>query len=364
VRILAPLGVLVATLLVGIDTAAAGAPTVTGVSPNTSSTGVTVKVLGSGLGETSAAVFGGNVAGTIVSKAAGEVDVVVPSMARTGSLILTTPGGTASTSFYVMPNVSGHTNSHTVGSTVTISGSGLANVTSVSIDGANASFHVVSALEIQATIPADAAPTGALRVHSNNGSAGDPYFHVDPTISGFSPASAAVGATITIGGTGFGSPQVRFHGGSTGTVTDSSHTTIKVTVPAAATTGPITVTTPGGSATSVSSFTVIVTPDFSLSVAPASQTVRRGGRTSYTVTITSSNGFNGSVQLTLSGLPGIGLPGITSPAFSPDPVPAGGTSSTLTIPTSSRMATGTYTLTISGASGSLKHTFQVSLTLQ
>jgi len=62
---------------------------------------------------------------------------------------------------------------------------------------------------------------------------------------------------------------VRFHGGSTGHVTDSSHTAIKVIVPSNAQSGPITVSTSGGTATSAGSFTFIVTPNFSLSVAPA-----------------------------------------------------------------------------------------------
>ena len=141
-------------------------PTIASVSPS-GSVGATVKVLGSGLGETSRVVFAGNAVGTVVSKAAGEVDVVVPSTARNGKLTLTTPGGTASTPvpFHVRPTVSGvSADSHTVGSAVTISGSGLADVMYVSINDANASFHVVSPNEIRATIPSDASPHGNVRV--------------------------------------------------------------------------------------------------------------------------------------------------------------------------------------------------------
>lgn len=338
-------------------------PKITSVSPNTWSTGGTVTVFGSGLGETSAAVFAGAAAGTIVSTAPGEVHVGVPSMARTGNLTLTTPGGTASVLFHVKPNVTGvaTVDRHTVGSTVTISGSGLASVDSVNINGASASFHVDSPLQIRATIPADAYPSGDLEVRSSSGSSASHYFHVAPTISGFSPATAAAGDTITIGGTGFGALLVRFPGGSTGIITASSHTMIKVTVPNGATTGPITVTTPGGSATTAGN--LIISPDFSLSVAPASQTASRGGKSSYTVTIKRTNGFSGSVQLNVEGLlPGLG--GRVGAAFSPNPVPAGGTTATLTVTTDTRTAAGTYTVTITGTSGSLKHTVQVSLTVQ
>ena len=90
----------------------------------------------------------------------------------------------------------------------------------------------------------------------------------------------------------------------------------------------------------------------------------RGGSTTYAVTIKPSNGFSGPVQLGLSGLPIGVLPSITRPGFSPNPVPAGGTSSTLTVTPGSKTATGTYTLTITGTSGSLTHSFQVSLTVK
>jgi subtilase family serine protease len=46
-----------------------------------------------------------------------------------------------------------------------------------------------------------------------------------------------------------------------------------------------------------------LTPDFSLSRSPASQTVVQGNGTSYTVTVAPSNGFNGTVSLSASGLP-------------------------------------------------------------
>src|SRR5713101_2190642 len=44
-------------------------------------------------------------------------------------------------------------------------------------------------------------------------------------------------------------------------------------------------------------------PDFSLSVSPSSQTVTAGNGTTYTATVAPSNGFNGTVSLTVSGVP-------------------------------------------------------------
>ena len=75
----------------------------------------------------------------------------------------------------------------------------------------------------------------------------------------FTPHSGISGASVTIFGTGF-SPTpdentVRFNG-VVASVQSASSTQIKAVVPSAASTGPITITTPGGSATSSTPFTV------------------------------------------------------------------------------------------------------------
>jgi hypothetical protein len=77
-----------------------------------------------------------------------------------------------------------------------------------------------------------------------------------PTITSFSPTSGPVGATVTINGTNFtGATSVKFNG-VTATFIVNSATKITATVPTGATTGRITVTTPGGTATSTADFTV------------------------------------------------------------------------------------------------------------
>jgi RHS repeat-associated protein len=84
----------------------------------------------------------------------------------------------------------------------------------------------------------------------------------------FDPDSGPVGSSVTIYGTGFSSTasqnNVSFNGVAA-TVTSASATTLVVTVPAGATTGPISVTTPAGSATSASSFTVAASNQPSIS---------------------------------------------------------------------------------------------------
>jgi RHS repeat-associated protein len=78
-------------------------------------------------------------------------------------------------------------------------------------------------------------------------------------ILAFAPSHGPAGTAVTISGTGFSttaaSNVVKFNG-TTATVTAATSTRLEVTVPAGATTGPITVTAPGGSATSSDPFTV------------------------------------------------------------------------------------------------------------
>lgn len=90
-------------------------------------------------------------------------------------------------------------------------------------------------------------------------------------------------------------------------------------------------------------------PDFTLTLSPTSQSVRGGSQVSYTVTLSSVNGFTGTVALSVSGLPS-GSAG----TFSPSSVTGSG-ASVLTI-TTTPSPRGTFTFTVSGTSGAMSHT--------
>ena len=98
---------------------------------------------------------------------------------------------------------------------------------------------------------------------------------IKPTISGFTPASAPVGAAVTITGTNFdptpANNTVTFFNGVAAVVTSSSSTQIVTSVPQGAATGPLSVTTSEvvQGATSATDFTVIPPPAIS-SFTPAS----------------------------------------------------------------------------------------------
>ncbi len=99
------------------------------------------------------------------------------------------------------------------------------------------------------------------------------------------------------------------------------------------------------------------TPGYSLSASPGSVSVVQGGSGSSTITSTVFDGFDSAVTLSASGQPG----GVTI-GFSPTSITGTG-SSTMSITVASSVATGNYTITVSGVSGGTTETTTVSLTV-
>jgi len=189
--------------------------------------------------------------------------------------------------------------------------------------------------------------------------------------------AAPTSVTVTQGGTGTSTITVNPTNGFTGSVSLSASglpsgvtasfnptsttgtSTLTLTASGTATTGTATVTITGTSGslshTTTVTLTVNAAPNFTLSAAPSSLTVTQGNSGNSTITVNPTNGFNGSVSLSASGLPS----GVTA---SFNPASTTGTS-TLTLTASTSAATGTTTVTITGTSGSLTHTTTVTLTV-
>jgi hypothetical protein len=103
------------------------------------------------------------------------------------------------------------------------------------------------------------------------------------------------------------------------------------------------------------------TPDFTLSVTPATVTLTQGGAPqSATISIAAKNSFSGTVQVTLSDLPS----GVATNPASPLQI-ATSTSATATVLIGASIATppGSATITARATSGSLSHAATFSLTI-
>jgi subtilase family serine protease len=111
------------------------------------------------------------------------------------------------------------------------------------------------------------------------------------------------------------------------------------------------------SAQSSSTSTVAAAPaDFSIS-APATASVRRNNSASLAVTVNPQNGYTSPTTMSVTGLPS----GV-SPTWSANPATPG-QATTLKLTAGSFAQTGTFTLTIKGAAGTLSHTTTTRLTV-
>jgi uncharacterized repeat protein (TIGR03803 family) len=154
--------------------------------------------------------------------------------------------------FVALPATSGR-----VATAVGILGGGLTGTTSVKFNGTAATFTLVSDTYITAKVPAGAT-TGFVTVVTSAGTLkSNQKFRVIPSIKTFSPSSGAVGIPVVITGVSLtGSTKVTFGAVAATSFTVDSDTQVTATVPTGAKTGKIMITTPGGTATSTTSFTV------------------------------------------------------------------------------------------------------------
>jgi lysophospholipase L1-like esterase len=289
-----------------VITAAAFAPSVTSFTPSSGVPGATVTISGTRLYKASAVKFNG-VAATITSNDATTIKALVPAAATDGPISITTQDGTATSgnSFDVLapktPKVSSFSPTSGVpGTTVTISGSGLLGATAVKFDGKTAKITSNTASTIKVIVPADAT-TGKVSVTTPGGTATSTQTFTAkpapaPNISSFSPTSGPIGKIVTISGSGLlGATSVKFNGIEAAISSDTA-TAIKAIVPLGATTGKISVTTPGGTDLSTGNFVVKASPVPKItSFSPTS------GVPGTLVTITGS-GFLGATSVKFGGV--------------------------------------------------------------
>jgi hypothetical protein len=327
----------------GGDTAG-GAPAIASFAPASGPVGTSVLISGTNFTGTTAVTFN-SVSASFMVGSDTTMQATVPAGATTGPLSVTTPRGTMSSTdnFTVVspPTIGSFApSSGPAAISVTINGTNFTGATSVTFNAVSASFTVTSATEIQATVPAGAA-TGLLSVTTPGGTATSSgvFAVVDPpTITSFAPTSGPVGTSVTISGTNFtGATSVTFNSVSA-SFSVTSATAIRATVPAGVTTGPMSVTTAGGTAISSSAFTVVSLPTIT-GFSPTS------GSVGTSVTISGTN-FTGATSVTFNTV-GASFT-VTSAAEIQATVPAGATTGLLSVttPLGTARSTSNFTVTV------------------
>jgi hypothetical protein len=214
---------------------------------------------------------------------------------------------------------------------VTITGTNFTGATSVAFNGTSTlDFYVFSSTEIVVFVP-PGATSGPISVTTpfGIGTSSDSFTATasPPDICCFDPTSAPVGTSVHIMGVDLtGATSVTFNGTADPSFVVNSPTDITAHVPAGATSGPISVTTPGGTATSGGSFTVTLPqPPTISSFTPTSGTVG----TSVDI---QGSGFTGTTSVKFNGAADASF-AVNSSTDITAHVPSGASSGTISVTT-------------------------------
>jgi RHS repeat-associated protein len=259
------------------------APSITGISPASATVGTVLTITGTNFGnsyDSTLVKFSSpnSLLVTPTSWTESSISVVVPATANSGNLFVQVDGASSGVVNFTLiptPNITGLSPSSGVaGSTVNISGSGFGYTQGSSV----VSFGGVPAASITswtdgsiAAVVPSGVTTGPVTVlESSVPSNSNVVFTVaSPTIASLSPPTAAIGATITLNGSGLTSlgltTQVLFNG-LPATIEQSSSSSVTVVVPDNATSGLVSVTV--GSLTSNSIQFAVEQPPIITGVSP------------------------------------------------------------------------------------------------
>lgn len=235
------------------------------------------------------------------------------------------------------------------GTSVTINGTGFTGMNGVTFDAGGTSVHATVFAFIDDSTATAQVPVGAvtgrlLVTTPVNDTASVTNFTVAAaaaaSVTSFAPTSGAVGATVVITGTNFcGTTGVTFDTTAATTFTVDSATQITATVPTGATTGPLHITTPSGTADSATNFTVTGSPTIT-SFSPTSGPVG----TSVVITGTNLTGAT-SVRFNTTAATSYVVDLATQITAT---VPTGATPGPIQITTASGIATSATNFTVTG----------------
>ena len=270
-------------------------PLITGFTPAGGPTGTVVTISGANLDEvggTNKPVVKLNGTNAIVGAVTfGQISAIVPAKTETGPLTVTTTNGsfTTTSNFFLPPVITGISPSNGIaGSKVVLHGTNLLGATSVRFSAKEAAFtDPTNNYVLVATVPTNVI-TGAIQVTTPGGSTeSSNSFYGSPAITGFSPTHGVPGTLVDISGTNFsGVLSVKFNDqAASDVIVTNNGFTIIAAVPTGATTGKISVATPGGNATNSNSFTIDLQSGLSVSVQASPTEVFSGSNVVYQIIV-------------------------------------------------------------------------------
>jgi subtilase family serine protease len=249
--------------------------------------------------------------------------------------------------------------------TLTASSSATTGTATVTITGTSGSLTATTTIALtvnSSTSPAFSVSASPTSVTVTQGSSGTSTITVTST-GGFDSATTLSASGLPSGVTAtFSTNPV------TPPANGSATSTLTLTASSSATVGTATVTITGTSGSTSHSTTITLTvnqssgtKNFTLSLSPSSFTLDDGSTVGSTLTITSVNGFSGSVTLSVNEFP----TDVSATASSnPVTVPANGSVKVTIDWTATRRApTGTTTIELIGTSGSLENEIPVTITV-
>jgi subtilase family serine protease len=216
---------------------------------------------------------------------------------------------------------------------------GLGSPVTTSFTPSTTSDFSLSASQSALTIQVGASGISTVTATSLNGFTGTVALAVTAAPAGWDASLSTTSLTVSQGG--------------------SDKSTLTITVPSGTISGTYTVTVTGTSGTLSHTATVTVTvttPDFSISASPTSLRVRSGSSGTSTITVAALSGFTGTVTLSATAPTGL------TASLSSTSISTSG-KSTLTITVARNIRSGTYTVTVTGKSGTLSHSATVTVTV-
>ena len=328
-------------------------PGISSIDPEQGPIGTAVTITGNNLASAVSVSFG-SISAAIALKTDTKIETVVPPGVVPGALSVSVKADHAtsnSVSFEVLPGEPEITSivpsKASIGMEVALVGKNLTTASSVSFGTKTITTFVSKTdTEIKLAVP-DGLPLGALdvTVTTVTGTSEKATFTVvgKPTISSLTPSIGPVGRQVLIAGTYFDpeDTKVRFGAGEATVFEVKNPTLIEATVPATATTGKVTVTTPGGEAVSAN--------DFVLKDAPTiTGFTPTGGIVGATVTI-SGTSFDAGSLVVKFGTGQVASPTLVNATTITAIVPASATTGKITVETAAGSVQSAANFTVIGS---------------